>query len=269
MLDARSRFEIRSGDRGIRRGGDDDTARARTAAPKESTGDHAMIEAVIEEVQPVAVDAELSELNAGFEWSPPTEVIAWAVERFGGRLSLASSFQDLVVVDLAMQVDPTIEVVFLDTGAHFPETLAFVDEMRQRLGINLTVLRPGPEAEAWPCGSARCCEYRKVAPLRAHLADRDAWMTGLRRAEAPTRATAPIVSFDPGFGVVKVNPLATWTDEDVAGYVRDHDLPVHPLKPRGYLSIGCEPTTRPVSVGQHSRAGRWAGMDKTECGLHG
>jgi phosphoadenosine phosphosulfate reductase len=269
MLVESSQPEGESGGLGARRGGGTEEVRGREVSPKESTGDDAMIRTVSEEVEPVAVDSELAELSAGFEWSPPTEIISWAVERFGSRLSLASSFQDLVIVDLALQVEPKIEVLFLETGAHFPETLAFVEEMRDRLGINLTLLHPGPEAEAWPCGSARCCEFRKVAPLRAHLADRDAWMTGLRRAEAPTRATAPIVGLDPGFGVVKINPLATWTDEDVAGYLRDHELPVHPLTPQGYLSIGCEPTTSPVSVGQHSRAGRWAGLDKTECGLHG
>lgn len=228
----------------------------------------AMTKTVIEEVEPVTVDSELAELSASFEWAPPSEIVSWAVERFGSRLSLASSFQDLVIVDLALQVDPSIEVVFLDTGAHFPETLEFVEQTRERLNINLAMLTPGPEAKDWPCGSARCCDVRKVAPLRAHLAQRDAWMTGLRRVEAPTRADASIVSFDSTFDVVKVNPLATWSDDDVAGYIRDHDLPVHPLKSKGYLSIGCAPTTRPVAIGQHARAGRWAGLDKTECGLH-
>lgn len=227
-----------------------------------------MARALIEEAEPVVIPEDLAEVSRRFESSPPTEIIAWALERFGSRLSLASSFQDLVVVDLATSVDPSIEIVFLDTGSHFPETLEFVERVRQLYGLNLVVLRPGPEADAWPCGSARCCELRKVAPMRDHLADRDAWMTGLRRAEAETRSDAPIVTLDPAFGVVKINPLATWSDDDVAGYVRDHGLPVHPLRPRGYLSIGCAPTTRPVAVGEHARAGRWAGTGKTECGLH-
>lgn len=223
----------------------------------------------MEERQQVVTPAEMADLACRLELATPTQVVSWAVARFGGRLCLASSFQDVVVVDLATSVDPSIEVVFLDTGEHFPETLRFVDEVRERYQLNLVVLRPGPEADDWPCGSERCCEVRKVTPMRQHLASREAWVTGLRRAEAETRQGAPIVSFDPTFGgVVKVNPLANWTDEDVESYVRDHQLPVHPLRERGYLSIGCAPTTQPVRLGEHSRSGRWAGMGKTECGLH-
>lgn len=227
-----------------------------------------MTRGVITAAEPAVAQEDLAQVGERFEHAPPTEVIAWAVESFGPRLTLASSFQDVVVLDLATAVDPGIEIVFLDTGAHFPETLAFVQEMRDLYELNLVVLRPGPEAQEWSCGSARCCELRKVAPMQAHLARRDAWMTGLRRAEAETRAAAPVVSLDPAFGVVKINPLASWTDDDVAAYVSDHDLPVHPLQDHGYRSIGCAPTTRPVGLEEHARAGRWSGTDKTECGLH-
>lgn len=210
----------------------------------------------------------LKEANDRFETAPAGKIVEWAVDRFGKNLVLAASFQDIVLIDLAVTAEPTVEVVFLDTGAHFPETLQFVDEVRSRYGLNLTVAVPGPEATAWPCGSARCCEMRKVAPLRRALEGKSAWLTSLKRVDAPTRAGAAVVSWDDAFGLVKVNPLVTWTDEDVDGYVRDHDLPVHPLVPQGYLSIGCAPTTRPVQPGEDPRSGRWAGSEKTECGLH-
>ncbi len=212
---------------------------------------------------------ELAEANERLEHAPAGKVIEWAVDRFGPALSLASSFQDVVIIELAVAVAPHIEVVFLDTGAHFTETLEFVDAVRRRYRLNLTVTQPPPEADAWPCGSERCCELRKVWPLRNALAGQDAWLTGVKRVDAPTRSDAPIVAYDESFGLVKVNPLATWTDEDIAGYEKDHDLPRHPLIDQGYLSIGCAPTTRPVRDGEDPRAGRWSGSGKTECGLHG
>ena len=211
---------------------------------------------------------ELTAVDARLENEPAGKVVEWAVDRFGKDLVLAASFQDVVLIDVALRIDPAMEVVFLDTEAHFPETLAFVDEVHGRYGLNLTVTTPGPEAAEWPCGTARCCELRKVAPLRRALEGKQAWLTSLKRADAPTRAGTPVVSWDDVFGLVKVNPLATWTEDDVDGYLKDHDLPVHPLVPQGYLSIGCAPTTRPVQPGEEARAGRWAGTEKTECGLH-
>lgn len=215
-----------------------------------------------------ALAAEWAATSATLETSPPGTVVSWAVERFQGDVVLAASFQDVALIDVAVQVHPGINVVFLDTGAHFPETLEFVEAVRQRYGLNLTVTRPGPEAEDWPCGTARCCELRKVAPLRRELAGKRAWLTALKRVDAPTRAAAPVVGWDDTFGLVKVNPMATWTDDDVDSYLADHGLPVHPLVPRGYRSIGCAPTTRPVAPGEDPRAGRWSGTGKTECGLH-
>ena len=211
---------------------------------------------------------ELERLDREFETAPASTVVRWAVDTFGDGLVLAASFEDIVLIDLATKFAPDIEVVFLDTEAHFPETLTFVDEVRARYGLNLTVTRPGPEAAAHPCGSAQCCQLRKVEPLRRALAGKTAWLTSLKRADGPTRAGAPIVSWDAGFGLVKVNPLASWTPDDVATYLADRGLPTHPLVARGYLSIGCAPTTRPVGEGEDVRAGRWAGLDKSECGLH-
>jgi phosphoadenosine phosphosulfate reductase len=211
---------------------------------------------------------ELAALNQEFESAPAGKVVRWAVDTFGQSVVLAASFEDVVLIDLATRVAPGIEVIFLDTEAHFPETLAFVEEIRDRYSLNLTVTKPGPEAAAHPCGSDQCCQFRKVAPLRQAVQGSRAWLTALKRVDAASRANAPIVSWDDAFGLVKVNPLATWTNDDIASYLADHDLPVHPLVSQGYLSIGCAPTTRPVRDGEDPRAGRWAGLDKSECGLH-
>lgn len=217
---------------------------------------------------PAGREKELAQIDADLATAPAGKAIRWAVDEFGPDLVLAASFQDVVLIDLAVKVDPRIEVVFLDTGAHFPETLEFVEQVRARYDLNLTVTHPVPEASAWPCGSERCCQLRKVEPLRQVLSTKQAWLTSLKRSDAATRASAPVVGWDATFGVVKVNPLATWTDDDVDSYLADHDLPVHPLTSRGYRSIGCAPTTRPTAEGEDPRAGRWSGTGKTECGLH-
>ncbi len=196
----------------------------------------------------------LAAVSQQFESAPASAAIRWAVESFGGSLVLAASFEDVVLIDLVTKVAPAVEVVFLDTEAHFPETLAFVDDMRERYDLNLTVTKPGPEAAAHPCGSDQCCQFRKVEPLRRALGGKEAWLTSLKRSDGPTRADAPIVSWDAGFGLVKVNPLATWTGDDISSYLADHELPAHPLISQGYRSIGCAPTTRPVAEGEGARA---------------
>ncbi|MGH7642349.1 MAG: phosphoadenylyl-sulfate reductase [Candidatus Dormibacteria bacterium] len=213
-------------------------------------------------------EAELVTLSAGLEEAGALETIRWCVERFGAGVALACSFQDCVIVDLAVRVDPGLEVIFLDTESHFPETLAFVELVRDRYRLHLTVTHPSPEADSWPCGSSECCQRRKVEPLFRALAGKSAWLTGLKRCDAATRAVTPVVSWDHARQMVKVNPLAAWTDADIASYIADHDLPVHPLLAQGYLSIGCAPTTRPVRPGEDPRAGRWSESEKTECGLH-
>ena len=130
------------------------------------------------------------------------------------------------------------------------------------------MLEPSVGIDEYPCGSEHCCDFRKVAPMNDYVATKSAWITGLKRVDTPERATAPVVSYDEARGLVKINPLVTWTDDDVDDYVESHGLPRHPLNFVGYVSIGCAPTTRPVAPGENPRAGRWAGMDKTECGLH-
>jgi phosphoadenosine phosphosulfate reductase len=213
-------------------------------------------------------DAELAELSRGFETASAGRIIRWAVDTFGSRLALTASMTDAVLIDLATKADPSIEVVFIDTGYHFPETLETVERVRRHYGLNLRMMTVArQEEELWKVDPENCCSAVKVGQLDRALADKDAWMSGLRRAEAPTRANAPIVVRDLR-GLVKVNPLATWSDEDVAGYIADHDIIVNPLTLRGYLSIGCMPCTQPVDAGDDPRSGRWAGRDKTECGLH-
>ena len=214
-------------------------------------------------------DDQLAERSAAFETRPAQEVIRWAADTFGAGLCLTTSLTDALLVDLALSVEPTIEVVFLDTQYHFAETLWYVDQIRRRYDLNLTVMEPeiAPD-NRWQQDPDGCCALRKVEPLGRALEGKAAWMTGLRRVEATTRANAPIVSYDIGRGLVTVNPLATWSDDDVDGYVRDRGLPTHPLADRGYRSIGCWPCSRPVGNGEDARAGRWAGTDKIECGLH-
>jgi phosphoadenosine phosphosulfate reductase len=213
--------------------------------------------------------SELAEVSRSFETKPASSVVQWAADRYGSGLVLAASFQDCVMIDVAVQAVPDVEVVFLDTQYHFAETLWYVEQVRAKYDLNLTVMRPKATLDdLWHSDPDQCCRVRKVEPLERALRGRAAWMTGLRRDEATSRANTPIVSYDQVKGLVKVNPLATWTDLDVAGYIKDRNLPVHPLVERGYSSIGCWPCTRPVGDGEDARAGRWAGLDKTECGLH-
>ncbi len=211
--------------------------------------------------------AELAALNERFETADPSEVVRWAFERLGDVV-VACSFEDLVLVHLVRAQRPDAQFVFLDTGGHFAETLAFVDQIEREWGISLLRTEPGSNARDWPCGTARCCELRKVDPLRLALAGRAGWVTALKRVDASTRATTPIVSVDEKFGLIKVNPLATWTDEDIAYYLSHHALPEHPLWSRGYASIGCAAVTTPPADPSNRRSGRWAGADKVECGLH-
>jgi phosphoadenosine phosphosulfate reductase len=211
--------------------------------------------------RPALVDAAARQLNQ----APAEEVVAWAVAAFFPDVAVACSMQDGVVVDLAVRIEPRIEVCFLDTGFHFPETLETADRLRERYGVNLIELKPAEDAAVYALdGIEACCTARKVLPLERYLAGKRAWITGLRRAESPTRAKARTVEWDAGRGLVKVNPLVSWTDEDVTRYIEEHDVVVNPLRLLGYDSIGCAPCTRP-GIG---REGRWAHTGKLECGLH-
>ncbi|MBA2608217.1 MAG: phosphoadenylyl-sulfate reductase [Actinobacteria bacterium] len=213
-------------------------------------------------------DTELREVSDSFETASPSTIIGWAVEQFHPHLCLTASMTDAVLVDVAVKVEPSIEVVFIDTGYHFPETLDTVEQVRRKYGLNLRMMTvPTHDEDLWKIDPENCCSAVKVGQLDRALAGKEAWMSGLRRDEAETRANAPIVARDLR-GLIKVNPIANWTAQDVAGYIADHNIIVNPLIAQGYPSIGCWPCTKPVTDGDDPRSGRWAGQDKTECGLH-
>lgn len=209
--------------------------------------------------------AEIERANDTLDSAPATDIIAWAVEVFGPRIVLTASFADTLVIDLALTVNPDIEVVFLDTGFHFAETLDTARKALERYALNLTVVRPEVHAaDVWADGSDACCAARKVAPLDDYLRrNADAWFSGLRRADSPSRADAPVVALDRR-GLIKVNPIAAWTDERVDDHRQANAILINPLADQGYDSIGCWPCTEPAS----GRDGRWLESGKTECGLH-
>lgn len=212
------------------------------------------------------------------EDAPATDILRWAAETFGERLCVTSSMEDAVVAHLASRAVPGIDVVFLDTGYHFPETLGTRDAVAAVMDVRLVTLTPRQsvaeqDAEYGPALHDRdpdlCCALRKVRPLDEGLASYDAWATGLRRDESLARAGTPVVGWDARRRKVKVSPIARWTQDDVDAYVTEHGVLTNPLLMEGYTSIGCAPCTRAVREGEDTRAGRWAGRAKTECGLHG
>jgi phosphoadenosine phosphosulfate reductase len=226
-------------------------------------------------------DEELQELvrhaGAELELAPAEVIIEWAVATFGARFCVTSSMGDAVLAHLAAEVAPGVDVVFLDTGYHFAETIGTRDAVAATLPVNLLTITPvqtvaEQDAAYGPGLYARdpdlCCALRKVRPLEQALARYDAWATGLRRAETHNRVIAPVIGWDARKGKVKVSPLARWSDEDVDRYVAENGVLVNPLQYDGYPSIGCAPCTRRVVDGEDARSGRWAGTGKTECGIH-
>ena len=205
-----------------------------------------------------------------FEDAHPLEILRWAGDTYGDELVVTASFGDAVLVHLVSRSIPDAEVVLLDTGYLFAETEWFAEQLRDRYHLNLRTIHPRPDAErdVWQTDTNACCAVRKVEPMQRALQGKRAWVSGLRRADSPVRATTPVVHEDLLRNVMKVNPIATWTDEDVERYKALELLPEHPLTDRGYPSIGCWPCTRPVEDGADPRSGRWAGSDKDECGLH-
>jgi phosphoadenosine phosphosulfate reductase len=206
------------------------------------------------------------------------EVLAWTAATFGDRWVVASNMQDAVLIDLAAAARPDVTVLFLDTGYHFAETIgtrdtvATVYPLVQIHDVTAAQTVAAQEAQFGVLNRTdpdRCCHLRKVLPLRRALADYDAWVTGVRRVDAPTRAHTPIVEWDERHGLVKINPLAAWTDERFDDYVAEHRVLTNPLVAGGYPSIGCAPCTARPAPGADPRSGRWADRAKTECGLHG
>ena len=224
------------------------------------------------ELQQLAIRA-----GTELEEAPALEILRWAVDTFGSRLCVTSSMEDAVVAHLAARVAPGVDVVFLDTGYHFPETIGTRDAVEAVLDVNLVTLLPrqtvaeqdaeyGPEL--YRRDPDRCCDLRKVQPLEEGLAGYDAWVTGLRRFDSEQRAGTPVVDWDARRQKVKISPIARWTREDVDMYIAEHGVLVNPLLSDGYGSVGCAPCTRRTLPGEDARAGRWTGSAKTECGLH-
>ena len=214
---------------------------------------------------------------ADLDGADARELLRWTDENFGRHYVIASSMQDAVLIDLAARARPGVDVLFLDTGYHFAETIGTRNAVEAVYDVNVLDVTPeqtvaDQDALAGKDLFARdpneCCRRRKVIPLSKALGGYSAWVTGLRRVDAPTRANAPLISFDEAFGLVKVNPLATWSDQDMRDYIDAHGVLVNPLVFEGYPSIGCAPCTAKPTLGADPRSGRWQGQGKTECGLH-
>jgi phosphoadenosine phosphosulfate reductase len=212
------------------------------------------------------------------ENATPEAILQYAVETFP-NITFACSFgaEDVVLVDMLQKISPKTDVFYLDTDFHFKETYETRDRMIERYGMSFVQVKPEltPEQQAeqhgpelWKSDPNQCCNIRKVQPLTKILSKYDAWITGIRRDQAPTRANSKKVEYDTKFGLIKFNPIASWTSDDVWNYIRANNVIYNPLHDRNYPSIGCEYCTRQVMPGEDPRAGRWSGTDKTECGLH-
>ena len=223
---------------------------------------------------------ELAWVAKRLEGASPQEILERAAEAYGGGLALSVSFggpEGMALLDMLSRITNEVTILTIDTGFLFRETIEFREEVMRRYRLPLEVLRPALTVEEQverygealrTCAPDLCCQIRKVEPLKRALKNYDAWMTGIRRDQTLQRAGTKTVAWDEGYGVAKISPFASWSYEQVMEYVRRHDVPVNPLLGQGYKSIGCEPQTRPVAPDENIRAGRWPGMEKTECGLH-
>lgn len=205
------------------------------------------------------------------------EILAWADKLLDGRIVIATSLQDAVVIDLAAQVRPGVDVLFLNTGYHFAETLGMRDAVKSTYPVRFLEILPGQSVEEQDASHGPelfkrdpdlCCFLRKVQPLDAMLGLYDGWVTGVRRSETAARRSAKPVEWDAKREMVKINPIVAWTDEDVDAYIAERGILVNPLLSEGYGSVGCAPCTARILDGGDARAGRWAGTNKNECGIH-
>ncbi len=219
------------------------------------------------------------EVNQRLNGAHPREILQWAVETFYPKLTMATAFgpEGCAIIHMLAEIQPRVRLFNLDTGYQFTETLALRDQIAERYGIEVELVRPDlsvAEYEAKHQGPLyvknpdQCCFDRKIVPLRRAVAGYDAWISSIRADQSSHRAKAAVVGWDPKFELVKVNPLLSWTHRDVWAFVMANKVPYNPLHDQGYPSIGCQPCTRPVVPGGDERAGRWAGQAKTECGLH-
>lgn len=226
------------------------------------------------------VSEELDGLHYQLKVETAAAVLRLAAEKFAARLTMATGFgvEGCILLDLIARDRLQVDVFTLDTGVLFPETYELWRTLERRYGISIRAVRSelGLKAQAekfgdrlWEGSPDQCCRIRKVEPLARALEGKDAWITGIRREQTPERAGASSIELDPKFGIVKINPLVSWSAEDVRHYAEERDVPVNPLHEQGYPSIGCAPCTTPVGAGEDPRAGRWRGLAKRECGLHG
>ncbi len=222
----------------------------------------------------------LGTVNHRFAGAPAEELLLWSLESFAPNVCLATSFgpQSIVLMHMLSRLRPKAPIFYLDTDLLFDETYALQSELSTRLGLEFVRVAPSLTVEQqstqyghelWSNDPDRCCHLRKVLPLRKYLASKEAWITGIRRCGSRYRRQSALVEWDTQNGLVKLNPLLDWSDEQVWVYLKRHDLPTNPLHEQGYPSIGCRPCTRPVRPGEDPRAGRWPGTGKTECGIHG
>jgi phosphoadenosine phosphosulfate reductase len=220
-----------------------------------------------------------TEVNQRLKGEHPREILRWAVETFFPKLTMATAFgpEGCVIIHLLAEIEPRVRVFNLDTGYQFAETLELRDRIAERYGMEVELVRPDTtvaEYEAAHGGPLyvvnpdQCCHDRKIVPLRRAVAGYDAWISSIRADQSAHRAKASLVGWDAKFGLVKVNPILTWTHRDVWAFVVANKVPYNLLHDVGYRSIGCRPCTRAVGAGEDERAGRWAGQAKTECGLH-
>jgi phosphoadenosine phosphosulfate reductase len=226
-----------------------------------------------------ATDEELKLISDEFEKGPPEAVLRWAVEEFGPDVALATGFgaEGCVLVSMLSAISPGTRIFYLDTDLLFPETYALRDQLEARYGVRferratrLSLAEQSAEygERLWERQPDLCCRLRKVEPLREMLSGLRAWVTAIRRDQSPARANIGIVERDEKFGLIKINPLAAWDSREVWDYIVKYDVPYNPLHDHGYTSIGCAPCTTTVRIGEDTRAGRWRGTGKTECGLH-
>ncbi len=224
-------------------------------------------------------ESEIERLGLEFEKKDPQEIIGFALDKYGSRVSFASSFgaEDVALIDMIAKIKPGARVFTLETGYLFPETRDVIKRIKEKYNIKLEIYAPSESVEEferkygklYDLYPDKCCSIRKIEPLNRAIADNlDAWITGIRRDQSPTRANAKKIEVDKKFNLVKFNPIADWTSEQVWAYIKANDVPYNTLHDRNYPSIGCAPCTKPVKPGEDPRGGRWAGKEKTECGLH-
>ena len=248
------------------------------------------IEKYIEELTVIALAQEtrpvdtwqppsISQLNCRLETKSAEEILQWSIEQFGDGFSIGSAFgaSGMALIDMAVRINPDVDIFYIDTDYFFPESLALIDRAQRhynrpfrRVASDTSVAEQEQTygLQLYRSDADKCCNIRKVVPMAKALKGNTAWVSALRRDQSPTRAGTPVLRWNDKYGVVKISPLARWTEADVWAYIHQHNVPYNELHEQNYPSIGCWPCTQPVQPGDDLRAGRWVGLNKVECGLH-